>query len=405
MRTYVIWKFIGIFLVLGAPSIWAAAAGGAAGRTGASEGMDGIILKATLPVVEGAAGTPREIYFVPTHHSTPLEAFSNTFRGEVSKRKALIMESFSTELSYIGALDVIIAKIGEGNIKASYPLACTIEDRVYKGMFMETTAGPRFAYASEEIHKVFEGFHSLILSLTFASQEKLKAMGGFLAPEDPTWSLDAYPEVKAQVETLFKYIYEQAKMCGLETHFAHFQDVYKMKPGVVAGIRYELMMKEGHANGMDAQIAHIFAETEKPRDGLETIANVVESIRPFPVTLDEVRDDFNPWTGHYWRRLLEMHTEGTKELSEATIMGVRAMGKRNKSWMAKYGDLLAKYGDMICVHGQTHFIGKEGLMALGQAAGWQWSLFNPATEDYNPFVYISDSEKPFVALDGTPLDI
>lgn len=404
MRTYLTRKILWAFLIIATPTIWAASA--------EPDLINGVILKATLPSVSAAGGAAaggdsadasREIYFVPSHHSTPLERFTPAFQAEIGKRQALVVESYLIPATIQDSPDALIEQLAE-RTRSKEDITVRLEGVEHKvTVLMLEDDSIHYIYHSHEVYEALRLFRALLPVLP---RETVETMGGLLSSTDPTWSLS--PEIAPKVEAIFRGVYGQAVAMGLASHCAHFLDIYQMKPGLVAAIEHEMTIDAKHANGMDRAIAKTFTDAGKPMEGVETKADVIKSVLPLPVKLEEVKDDFDLTTEHaneYWPTLLTMHKEGMKILSAHTIMGAKAVGTRNQSWKGKYAGLLAKYKDMVCVHGAAHFPGKEGLLILGQDAGWQWSIWDHITGVYKPFTYQWDAVYPFTSPDGSPLDI
>jgi|GEM_PF-4995551 len=311
------------------------------------EKIHGLILKAKISNEEN-------LYFVPSHHHSPLSKFTQRFQGEIFKHSHLILESF---------------------LKTEHPLS------------------------------------PLSLLMQYASKDFIESIGGFVQNPQQEWSLDPYPDVKFKYESAFEKIANIANTMSYD--LPHFRNIYTMKPGVVVALFSEIdaalnILSTTISNtseeciisfsiGMDGHIAEIFTTNKKPITGVEVKLDVINSLslstKTFNDIIDDVTDDH--YDGVYFSSLEEIHFSLLKEVGKKRLMDVHSLAIRNKSWIKKYEGILTDYKDSIAIHGQDHFPGQEGLLNLGQQQGWKWSVFQ-VDGSYRPFTYFPQGDVPFL---------
>lgn len=308
--------------------------------------IHGLILKATLP-------NKQEMTFVPTHHYTSLEQFSQSYQQEIFKHSALILESVTIHD------------------------ASTEEDSLKTGPINQL--------------------------VNYASEDFLTQLGGFRNSEEPGWSFndlkncDTPSMIQNKIESTFREIADFLES-NIMLSFPHFKNIYQMKPGVVFALYWEFQSfwQGNDKKGMDAEISDHFLSKSKMVTGVESPEDVIRSLPLSTATIDDIQDDFiSPNIGKYLPDLEALHKDFMKTSQEKRLMNQNSLAIRNKSWMNKYENMIDSYGDCVAVHGEDHFPGSEGILQLGQEKGWQWSIFQE-NGTYQPFKYYPESSNPFV---------
>ena len=232
-----------------------------------------------------------------------------------------------------------------------------------------------------------------LYSIKFISEKFIKSINGFVLNSEDQWSLEQYPDIEKNIKHKFMDIKNNL---ASKIDLSHFDDIYSMKPGVVAALYYYIADLNG-PKGIESFAANSFRASNKQITSVENDHDVIESLRLHERKIFEISDDFlNPNVyGNYPSTLEVMHNKFTQCLNERRLGDEQSLSIRNKAWVPSCEKL--KGSDCVALFGYLHFPGKEGLINLLQIKGWKcsiWRGFDEKGKDiYQPFTYEPMNEK------------
>ena len=297
----------------------------------------GITLKAALP-------NGKEILFIPSHHRTPLGTFPSSYKDEVFKRTALIVE-----------------------------------------------------------HVPEQGPVETLKRLT--DIEYLRKVNGMRGLSDPAWSLeDLGLNIKTKYEYAFAVMENLLKNNTPNKQApSHLLNIYTMKPGVVFSLysKFTSYNDKSKKNGMDDEIISSFYLQKKLVTPIEKLDELIDSLPLASAARDDIIDDFKednvdeayPQSLEMMHKFFISNSKKKRLMAFIPTSGFNSLSKRNINWIGRYEDILSKNNskDFAAIHGLSHFFGENGLINLGQCKDWKWSIFDEGGF-YIPFTYYPHKE-------------
>lgn len=255
------------------------------------------------------------LYFLPSHHSTPLSSLPQELQKDLETYERVTVESCSS------------IKIKEAE---------------------ETPA-----------INPLEPFPFLL------SEDALREFGGYRAESD-IWQINDQ-KLCAEFEAVFLLLGEK---------LPHLADYTLLKPAVALALFEVLESFEEHKGGMDDAICQIITDNNPQIPGsVETQVDVLNSLRVFERSYGSVAHNYEQRaeirkSDQFLTNLRDVQIE-TERFSNV-LLDETSMRIRNKSWVSQLNNWILK-GKTLFVFGQAHFPGRFGLIRLMQENGWTWS--------------------------------
>ena len=257
----------------------------------------------------------RSLYFLPSHHSTPLSSLPQTLQKDLETYERVTCES------------------------------CT-------SIEVKDADEP-------PVINPLEAFPFLL------SEDALRESGGYRAESD-VWQIHDQ-KLRAEFEAVFLLLGEK---------LSHLADYTLLKPAVALALFGALESFMAHKGGMDDAICKMIINTYPQIPGsMETQVDVLNSLRVFERSYGSVADDYEQ---HESLRSNDVFlttlydTQIKVETFNNVLVDETSMRIRNNSWVPKLNNWVLE-GKTLFVFGQAHFPGRFGLVRLMQENGWTWS--------------------------------